>query len=107
LAASIFAVELAPCIDADVAGRHRNRRDTLRAARIGGIHRVLGEDDRVVVREGDAAAVVLRAAAAMAAGDAESCSVSISRDLEMSQFWQNLQARLQPAVPNDSTFDPG
>ena len=25
----------------------------------------------------------------------------------MSQFWQNLQARLQPAVPNDSTDVPG
>jgi hypothetical protein len=34
-------------------------------------------------------------------------SVSISRDLLMSQFWQNLQARLQPAVPNDNTLDPG
>ena len=33
--------------------------------------------------------------------------VSISRDLEMSQFWQNLQARLQPAVPNDNTAEPG
>jgi hypothetical protein len=33
--------------------------------------------------------------------------VSISRDLEMSQFWQNLQARLQPAVPNDRTPLPG
>ena len=33
-----------------------------------------------------------------------SISVSISRDFEMSQFWQNLQARLQPAVPNDSTL---
>ena len=43
----------------------------------------------------------------MAAGDAASCSVSISRDFEMSQFWQNLQARLQPAVPNDSTDEPG
>src|SRR4029077_2235044 len=30
-----------------------------------------------------------------------------SRDLLMSQFWQNLQARLQPAVPNDSTGVPG
>ncbi len=47
------------------------------------------------------------AAAAMAAGDAASCSVSISRDFEMSQFWQNLQARLQPAVPNDNTDEPG
>jgi hypothetical protein len=25
----------------------------------------------------------------------------------MSQFWQNLQVRLQPAVPNDSTAVPG
>jgi len=25
----------------------------------------------------------------------------------MSQFWQNRQARLQPAVPNDSTGVPG
>ncbi len=31
----------------------------------------------------------------------------MSRDLEMSQFWQNLQARLQPAVPKDSTLEPG
>jgi hypothetical protein len=33
--------------------------------------------------------------------------VSISFDLEMSQFWQKRQARLHPAVPNDSTDDPG
>ena len=25
----------------------------------------------------------------------------------MSQFWQNLHARLQPAVPNESTLEPG
>jgi hypothetical protein len=25
----------------------------------------------------------------------------------MSQFWQNLQVRLQPAVPKDSTGVPG
>ena len=25
----------------------------------------------------------------------------------MSQFWQNLQVRLHPAVPNDSTGVPG
>jgi hypothetical protein len=30
-----------------------------------------------------------RAALAMAAGDAASASVSVSRDVEMSQFWQN------------------
>ncbi len=48
-----------------------------------------------------------RAAAAIASGDAASASVSISRDFEMSQFWQNRQARLQPAVPNERTADPG
>ena len=47
------------------------------------------------------------AASASASGEARSASVSISRDLEMSQFWQNLHARLQPAVPNDSTGVPG
>ena len=25
----------------------------------------------------------------------------------MSQFWQNLQVRLQPAVPKESTAEPG
>src|SRR6185436_18895461 len=44
---------------------------------------------------------------ASASGDAADDSVSISRDLEMSQFWQNRQARLQPAVPKDSTAEPG
>src|SRR5947199_341706 len=40
-------------------------------------------------------------------GLAASASVSISRDLEMSQFWQFLHARLQPAVPNDRIGVPG
>src|SRR4051794_14747678 len=47
------------------------------------------------------------AAAAKASGDAAPDKVSISRDLEMSQFWQNRQARLQPAVPKDRTGVPG
>ena len=47
------------------------------------------------------------AAAAILSGDAASASVSSSRDFEMSQFWQNLQARLHPAVPNESTELPG
>src|SRR5436853_7878876 len=47
------------------------------------------------------------AARAIAAGLASSISRSMSRDLEMSQFWQNLQARLQPAVPKESTALPG
>src|SRR5262252_6630345 len=44
---------------------------------------------------------------AIVSGDAWSISVSISRDLEISQFWQNLHARLHPAVPNENTLDPG
>jgi hypothetical protein len=47
------------------------------------------------------------AASAMASGVAVLASVSNSRDFEMSQFWQNRQHRLQPAVPNDSTDVPG
>ena len=43
----------------------------------------------------------------MRVGVAASASVSISRDLEMSQFWQNRHDRLQPAVPNVSTDVPG
>ena len=43
----------------------------------------------------------------MRSGEAASIRRSISRLLEMSQFWQNLQARLQPAVPNESTLVPG
>ena len=47
------------------------------------------------------------ATSAMRSGDAASCSRSISRLFEMSQFWQNLHARLQPAVPNENTLLPG
>src|SRR5919106_1384272 len=50
---------------------------------------------------------IASAVAASAWGVARSARVSISRDFEMSQFWQNLQARLQPAVPNDRTGEPG
>ena len=47
------------------------------------------------------------AARAIVSGVAWSASVSISRDFEMSWFWQNLHARLQPAVPNERMLDPG
>ncbi len=47
------------------------------------------------------------AAPAIASGEARSCRRSKSRALEMSQFWQNLQVRLQPAVPKESTGVPG
>ncbi len=50
---------------------------------------------------------IAAAACAIASGVARSISVSISRDLLMSQFWQNLHARLHPAVPNERIGVPG
>jgi hypothetical protein len=47
------------------------------------------------------------AARAIASGEASLCKRSSARALEMSQFWQNLQVRLQPAVPKESTEVPG
>ena len=47
------------------------------------------------------------AARASAAGEALAASVSTSREVEISQFWQYLHARLQPAVPKDRTVEPG
>src|SRR6185295_5954958 len=47
------------------------------------------------------------AAAATCSGEASSLSNSISRALLIDQFWQNLQPRLQPAVPNERTLEPG
>ena len=44
---------------------------------------------------------------AMSSGLARSASTSYSRALLMSQFWQNLQPRLQPLVPKDRTGVPG
>jgi hypothetical protein len=52
-------------------------------------------------------APLARAASAIRSGDAASVRRSISRLLEMSQFWQNLHARLQPAVPKLNTLLPG
>src|SRR6516162_10238709 len=50
---------------------------------------------------------VRTAASAIASGEAESVRRSNSRAFEICQFWQNLQVKLQPAVPKDSTADPG
>ena len=46
--------ERAPRLGVDIAGGDRHRLDTQRVAGDGGVHRVLGEDDRVVVGEGHA-----------------------------------------------------
>src|ERR1700738_2964994 len=40
-------------------------------------------------------------------GVAASARTSISRDFDMSQFWQKRQPRLQPAVPKERTLVPG
>jgi hypothetical protein len=48
--------ELAPRLGVDVAGRHRHRLHAQGVAGVGGVHRVLGKDHRVVVGEGHAGA---------------------------------------------------
>ena len=47
------------------------------------------------------------AVAAILSGEAASLNRSNRRALLMSQFWQNRQPRLHPAVPKDSTLVPG
>jgi hypothetical protein len=47
------------------------------------------------------------AARTIARGEAWDCRRSSARAFEMSQFWQNLQVRLQPAVPKERTGLPG
>ena len=101
-------VEVPARLVADVAGGHGDRADADRPAGLGDVDRVLEEDRRIVVGEGDAAAAELLARRARSApARPASASFAISRDLLMSQFWQNLQERLQPSVPNDRTGDPG
>ena len=101
------AVELRPRRGVDEPGADRDRLDAALPAGVGDVHRVLDEDDRVVVGERDVRQPSRSAAPRSADGEASAESVSISRDLEMSQFWQKRQARLQPAVPNESTDEPG
>jgi hypothetical protein len=44
---------------------------------------------------------------AICSGVAISLRASTSLEREIDQFWQNLQPRLHPAVPNDRTLLPG
>ena len=77
-------------------------------ARISHIDRVLQEDHRVVVGERDAAAPEPGRGPGYCLGMPPlGQRVDLRGDLEMSQFWQNRQPRLHPAVPKDSTADPG
>ena len=72
-----------------------------------GIEGVFHEDDRIVVRVGDAGASQSLGRARDGLRPASALSRATSRLFEMSQFWQNEHARLQPAVPNDRTAEPG
>ena len=99
--------ELGARLGADVSRRDRHRLDP---ARVAGVavstaysRKMTGSlYVKATLRQPSRSAV-----AAISSGDAASASVSISRDFEMSQFWQNRHARLQPAVPNESTAVPG
>jgi hypothetical protein len=83
------AVELEPRRGANVAGCDRHRPDALLATRLRDIDGILVKDDRIVVGEGDArTAQRLR-------GQGDGLG------------WQNLQARLHPAVPKERVGVPG
>ena len=91
-----------------VPGRHRHGVDAAFVTSIRHVHRVLREDDRIVVGKRNARRPrALGGTRNLASGVADSLVRSWSRDFEMSQFWQNRQPRLQPAVPNDSTLRAG
>ena len=90
-----------------VGGRHRHRLDARLPAGIGHVDRVLQEDHRVVAGERDAAAPQPGRGPGNGLRRGRPASVPVSRDVEMSQFGQNRQPRLHPAVPKDSTAEPG
>ena len=101
------AVKLLPRRGVDVARCDRDVLDPAPARHLGHVDGIFEEDDRIVVGVGDRARACGNRGATMSSGEASSWSRSISRALEMSQFWQNLQVRLHPAVPKDSTGVPG
>ena len=98
---------LGPGRGTDVAGRHGDGPQAEFVGRVRAVGRELHERHRVVVGEGDAGGPQLLGGRGDGPGEASSERVSASLDLEMSQFWQKRQARLQPAVPNESTAEPG
>jgi hypothetical protein len=107
LAASHVPVELDPGLGPDVASRDRDGLDIDLGTGLRHIDGVLHEDHRVVVGEGDAAAAERhgRQGQVFRAG-------RIGQRVDLpglgdDPVWQKRQARLQPAVPNDSTALPG
>ena len=99
--------ELFAGLSTNLAGRHSHSADADFVAGLRHVDGVFEKDDGIVVGEGDAATTQLLGGGAMISGVAASARVSTSRDLLMSQFWQNLQAKLHPAVPKESTGVPG
>ena len=83
----------------DIARRHRNRAQpaarTASATSIAYSRKITGS----LQVQATEAAPEARAVRAIASGRAGRASRSIARLREISWFWQNLQARLQPAVP--------
>ena len=71
------------------------------------IYCVFQKDDRIVVCKCNGPATALHCRVCNRLGQGQILDPVKVWALEMSQFWQNLQVRLQPAVPNDRTGVPG
>src|SRR6478609_4264586 len=81
-------IELGTWARAHVAGGHRDRPHPAVVAGVCDIRRILPEDGWIVVGESHTAATQFVGIRATSSGVARPASVSASRDLEMSQFWQ-------------------
>ena len=81
--------------------------DAALAAGVGHVDRVLEEDHGIVVGERDRAAPEADGRLGEPVGRGRVGEGVDLPDFEMSQFWQNRQARLHPAVPNESIGVPG
>jgi len=100
------SVELGAGFGALVAGDTATDLMPVRAS-LGRVDGVFVENDRVVVGVGHAAAVrLLRGAGDGLGRGLVHQAIHLPRLADV-QFWQNLQARLQPAVPKENIGVPG
>jgi hypothetical protein len=98
-------VEVPSRLGGDVAGADGDGFDAALATSFRRVDGVLGEDHRIVVGEGDAAAAGLLRGLGDAFG--AGAIAELFDFARLSQFWQNRQPRLQPAVPKLKTLVPG
>src|SRR5438046_6100642 len=91
----------------DITGSDCYRLDPALATRICDVDCIFGKNHWIIISERNRPAPESLRCKRNLFRDAASASLSHSRALEMSQFWQNRQPRLHPAVPNDSTLVPG